>query len=102
MPDCPLRTRESGSSLDVPVHVQPRARSNQIVGIHNGALKLKIVAPPVEDAANKAILRFFANLLEIPVSRVKMLTGERSRDKTLRIEGISLSQLLARLPENLR
>ncbi len=102
MSDLALRIRDSGSSLDVPLHVQPRARRNEIVGIHNGALKLKIVAPPVDAAANRAILRFFADLLEIPISRLRILSGEKARDKFLRIEGVSLSQFLSRLPSDLR
>ncbi len=101
MPDCMLKARESGSSLDVPLHVQTRARINRIIGIHDGALKLKIVAPPVDNAANKAILRFFSDLLEIPVSRLTIVSGEKSRDKFLRIEGFSLSRFLSRLPSNL-
>jgi hypothetical protein len=53
MPDIPLRTRESATALDVWLHVQPRAGRNEIAGIHNGALKLKVTAPPVDDAAKR-------------------------------------------------
>jgi uncharacterized protein (TIGR00251 family) len=96
-----LRIRESASGLVVSLHVQPRARSTAFAGIHNGALKLKVQAPPVDDAANQAIVRFFSELLEIPKSRLLITSGAKSREKTLRIEGISLARFLGHLPTDL-
>ena len=89
-----LRIRENPSSLDIPLHVQPRARRTELSGFHNGALKLKVQAPPVDDAANEAVVRFFAKLFEIPRSRLAITSGSKSRDKILRIEGISLTHFL--------
>jgi len=100
MPDSPLRTRESGTALDVWLHVQPRASRNQIVGVHNGSLKLKVTAPPVDDAANKTVLQFFASRLDIPKSRLRIVSGEKSREKILRIEGMSLRQFLSCLSQD--
>lgn len=101
MPDSPLKTRESGAALDVWLHVQPRANRNQIAGIHNGSLKLKVTAPPVDDAANKAVLQFMASQLHVPKSRLRIVAGEKSRDKILRIEGMALGQFLSILsPDN--
>ncbi len=96
-----LRIRENASFLDVPLHVQPRARRTEMAGAHNGALKLKVQAPPVDDAANEAIVRFFAKLLDIPKSRLSIVSGAKSRDKVLRIEGISLAQFCSRTVESL-
>ena len=89
--------RETPSGLDVPLHVQPRARRTELAGWHNGALKLKVQAPPVDDAANLAIVRFFSQLLAIPKARLAIASGSRSRDKILRIEGISRAQFLSQL-----
>jgi len=89
--------REIPSGLDVSLHVQPRARRNELAGWHNGALKLKVEAPPVDDAANQAIVRFFSQLLDIPKSRLTIASGARSRDKILRIEGISRAQFLSKI-----
>jgi uncharacterized protein len=91
-----IRERETG--LEVPLHVQVRARRDEIAGVHNGALKLRISAPPVDDAANRAIVAFFASLLAIPKSRLRIVSGQKSRDKVLRIEGISLDELRSHLP----
>ena len=94
--DCQVRERQAG--LEVPLHVQPRARRNEIVGLHDGALKLRIAAPPVDDAANRAIIAFFASLLAMPKSRLQIVSGQKSRDKVLRIEGMTLGELRSRLP----
>ena len=90
-----VRIRENASFLDVPLHVQPRARRTEMAGIHNGALKLKVQAPPVDDAANEAIVRFFSKLLDIPRSRLSLVSGLKSRDKILRVEGVSLARFRA-------
>jgi len=92
-----VRIRENASFLDVPLHVQPRARRTEIAGTHNGALKLKVQAPPVDDAANEAVVRFFAKLLDIPRTRLCIASGAKSRDKILRVQGVSLVQLRSRL-----
>ena len=101
MNDPPLRIQPTACAIEVALHVQPRARRNEITGIHNGALKLKVVAPPVEDAANRAVVQFFASLLKIPKSRLTIISGQKSRDKVLRIEGISQTDLLSRLHSGL-
>jgi uncharacterized protein (TIGR00251 family) len=90
-----LRVRESGAGLEVTVHVQVRARRNEIVGLHNGALKTRIAAPPVDNAANVAIVRYFSSLLAVPASRVHVVSGMKSREKVLMIERLSLAAFLS-------
>lgn len=97
MHDRPLQIRETAAGLEVPLHVQPRARRSEIAGIHNGALKLKVLAPPVDDAANRAIIDFFSALLDMPKSCISLPSGLKSRDKTLRIRGISLKGFLDKI-----
>lgn len=92
-----LLIRETGSGIDLLVRVQPRARSCALAGIHGGALKVKVTAPPVDQAANRALVEFFASMLEIPKSRIAIVTGERSRVKTLRIAGIGEQEFLRRI-----
>jgi len=89
------RIRETGTGLMVPLHVQPRARRTQIAGIHNGALKVKVSAPPVDDAANRAIVEYFSKILGLPKSHVRIVAGQKSRDKLLHIDGISLQTFQA-------
>lgn len=86
-PDC--RIRETKTGIEVSLHVQPRARQTQITGIHGDALKIKVSAPPVDDAANRALIEFFSRLLGLPKSRFLIVAGQKSRGKVLRIEGIS-------------
>lgn len=97
MTDTPLNVRETAIGLEVRIHVQPRAKRCEISGIYNGALKVKVVAPPVDDAANRAIIEFFASLLDIPKSSISIPTGSKSKDKILQIKGLSFRSFLDRL-----
>jgi uncharacterized protein len=97
MPDTPVRVKESDGALEISLHVQPRARKTEIAGEFNGALKLKVMAPPVDDAANKAVIQYFASLLSIPKSRIEITSGEKSREKKLRISGIRAAEFYKRL-----
>lgn len=84
-----LLIRRTPDGLQIRLHVQPRAKKNEISGIHNGALKVKITAPPVDDAANRAVIEYLADRLGIPKSKLAILSGARSRDKNLRVCGMS-------------
>jgi uncharacterized protein (TIGR00251 family) len=95
MDDPSLQIRETAAGLEVRIHVQPRARRNELAGIHNGALKLKVLAPPVDDAANRAIIEFFSSLLDISKSSIRIISGQKSRDKTLLIQGLSQKAFIA-------
>jgi uncharacterized protein (TIGR00251 family) len=91
-----LKVNETGTGLVVRLHVLPRAKRCEIAGVHNGALKIKITAPPVDDAANRAIIEFFSASLGLPKSNLQILAGAKSRDKILQIKGVSLADFLAR------
>ncbi len=82
------------------VHVQPRASRNEVCGIHQGALKIRLTAPPVEGEANRALVRFVSGLLGVKRSCVAVEKGESSRLKLLRIQGPSTEEA-ARLLERL-
>jgi uncharacterized protein (TIGR00251 family) len=94
----PRRIRETASGLTVPLHVQPRAGRSALAGFHDGALKLKVAAPPVDDAANRAVIEFFATSLGIPRARLRIASGSRSREKTLQIAGMSINEFLRCFP----
>jgi uncharacterized protein (TIGR00251 family) len=95
--DAGLKVRETGAGLEVRLHVQPRARRCEIAGVFDGALKVKVTAPPVEDAANRAIIEFLSGMLNIPKSSFRILAGAKSRGKTLQIRGVSLREFRMRL-----
>jgi uncharacterized protein (TIGR00251 family) len=82
------------------VRVIPRARRNEIAGWREGALVVRLTAPPVEGSANKALLRFLAEVLQVRLPDVTLLTGEKSREKVIRIEGLTDGELAARLPRS--
>jgi len=71
------------------VRLQPRAARNQIVGWHADALKVRVHAPPVDDAANHALLSLLSRTLKIAPSSLRIVHGHKSRDKLLEIDGLS-------------
>ena len=71
------------------VRVQPRAKKNALAGQIEQEWKLLLTAPPVEGRANQACIEFFARGLRIPQSRVRLLSGEKSRHKVLELDGVS-------------
>jgi len=89
MSDTPLQIRQTDSGLEIRLHVQPRAKRSEAAGVHNGALKIKVTAPPVDGAANHAVKEYLASLLGISRSKLRILAGVRSRHKVLLVEGIS-------------
>jgi len=89
--------REHPNGVTLAVKVQPRAARNQIGGLQGSELKISVTAPPVEDAANDALLRFLGEVLGCPRGRVQLLRGRASRHKTVFIQGFSAATVLARL-----
>ncbi len=71
----------------LPVRVQPRASREQILGWHDGRLKIALNAPPVEGAANGALCRLLAKALGVGKTAVQVIQGEKSREKLVRIQG---------------
>jgi hypothetical protein len=82
---------------DLHVHVQPRASRNEIVGWREGALAVRLTAPPVEGAANKACRDFLAQSLGVKRADVELLSGEKSREKRFRITGLTDEALRERI-----
>jgi uncharacterized protein len=74
-------------SFEVKVH--PRAHKNAITGEVGGALKLSLTAPPANGRANEACIEFFANLLKVPRSSVTIAAGQSSRNKVIRVAGVT-------------
>jgi uncharacterized protein len=87
-----LKVRETAWGLEVRLHVLPRAKHSELAGVHSGALKLKVTAPPVDNAANRAIIDFFSSLLGVSKSSLSIPMGAKSRDKILLIKGLTLSR----------
>jgi uncharacterized protein len=71
------------------VHLIPNAKIDKVVGEHGDAIKIKLRAPAVEGKANAALRGFLAEKLSIPQRAIALERGERSRDKVIRIDGLS-------------
>ena len=76
------------------VYLQPKSSKNEIVGSYRDGIKVRITAPPIEGKANEALIRFLAKEFLISPSRIEILKGSRSREKTLKISGVALREHL--------
>ena len=88
MSDQWLRADATNGSVRLLLHVQPRASRNEIAGVHGGALKVRIMAPAVEGAANAALIEFLAARLGVRKDAVRVVTGRHGRSKLVEIAGI--------------
>jgi uncharacterized protein (TIGR00251 family) len=88
---------QSPSGVTFAVKLHPRARKNAITGEAGDALKVSLTAPPVEGRANEACIEFFANLLKLPRSSITIAAGQTSRNKVIRVTGLSLQEVRRRL-----
>jgi uncharacterized protein len=88
-----LRCTDTADSVTFTVHVQPRASRAEVCGIHNGELKVRLTAPPVDDAANTQCVELIAKRLGIAKSAVTILHGNKSRHKTVRATGVTLQAI---------
>lgn len=83
----PLDARDDG--VLIRLRVQPNARHNMIRFEDDGRIRVSLTAPPVEGAANKALIRFMARFLGVKRSNVSLASGGRSRDKAILVRGLS-------------
>jgi uncharacterized protein len=85
------------SSVRIDVYVQPRASRTAVAGERDGAIKIRLAAPPVDGAANAALVEFIAERLDIAKSRVRVAAGRTSRRKLIEIDGVTLEAVRAAL-----
>lgn len=88
-----LNCSESDGAIYFTVRVVPRASRSQIVGEHDGALRVRVAAPPVEGAANEELVRVLSRALDVPRQAVEIQSGHTSKLKRLRIRGATLNRL---------
>jgi uncharacterized protein (TIGR00251 family) len=92
-----IQIRDIPGGASFAVKVQPRARRNAITGEVGEALKVALTAPPLEGRANEACIEFLANLLKLPRSSISIASGQKSRNKVIRVAGISAAQVKVHL-----
>jgi uncharacterized protein (TIGR00251 family) len=91
-PDHPLCTL-NGDGIILSLHIQPRASKNEVCGVQDNSLKIRLTSPPVDGAANKLCREFLAGIFDVPKSAVKLISGETSRHKRVYIQGIDTIRL---------
>ena len=79
--------------LTFAVRIVPRASRSEIVGEHDGALRIRIAAPPVEGAANRELVRTLAKIFKLPQNAVEIVSGASSKNKTVRVRGADPAML---------
>jgi len=79
------------------LRIVPNAKRNEVVGLHGEAIKIKVKAPAVEGKANEALRDFLAGCLGVSARDVELVSGEKSRDKTVAITGLEVGPIKARL-----
>jgi uncharacterized protein len=77
------------SGVTFPVRVQPRASRSGVAGEVDGALRIRLAAPPVDGEANEELVNLLAKLLDIPRRQVEIISGLKSKNKVVRVSGIS-------------
>jgi len=81
-------TRKDLVTTRLEVYVQPRASKTEVTGVHDGRIKIRLAAPPVDGAANAELVSFVASRLGVAKSKVRVVAGDASRRKVLEIEGV--------------
>jgi uncharacterized protein (TIGR00251 family) len=89
-----IEVREKDGSVSFRVRVQPRAGRDEIGGEWQGALRVRLKAPPVDDRANEALRRLLSASLNVPLAAVKIAQGQHSRSKRVEIRGATAAQVL--------
>ena len=85
--------RQTTAGVELDVRVIPRAKRTEAAGLRNGALVVRLAAPPVDGAANAALVAFLASALGVPSRAVQLLSGERGRQKRILIAGAVVAQV---------
>jgi len=88
------RAAEAAASITLSLRIQPRASKNEIVRLENNGLKIRLTAPPVDGAANEALVRFLADQFKVTRSQVEIVSGHTSRDKIVTISGVDNADTL--------
>jgi uncharacterized protein (TIGR00251 family) len=93
-------TAQEGGAVFL-VKVVPRASRNEIAGVQGEAVRVRLTAPPVEGAANRALVKLLAETLKVPERDIQIMAGHTGRQKVVRVAGLSARELDARLREHL-
>ena len=89
--------REAGGAIVLALHVQPGAKRTEAAGTHGDSLKIRLAAPPVDGKANAALLEFLARKVGAGRTALTLISGQTSRTKRVRVDGVVADALRALL-----
>jgi len=92
-----FQIQSTPTGVRLTIHVQPRASRTAIAGLHGDAIRVRLAAPPVEGAANEALVRFLAAVLRVPRSSVAIASGHSGRRKVVTVAGVTAAEAARRL-----
>ena len=106
MPETQLRINPYKSGIRFSAIIQPRSTQNEVLGIHNNSLKIRLTSPPVDGAANKNCVKFLAKFLGLSPSKIHIVAGLNNKNKTIEIVDIDESafrnKLTTKIPNLLK
>ncbi len=88
MPENHLRINSYKSGIRFSAVIQPRSTQNEVLGVHNNSLKIRLTSPPVDGAANKTCIKFLAKSLGVSPSKIRIVAGLNNKNKTIEIDDI--------------
>ena len=95
-----LKITQVDGGIEIEVIAKPKARREGIDGVHDGALRVAVNAPPDKGKANEALIRVLARFIGVPVSNVSIVSGHGSRRKRIRVMGGSVEALMSLISED--
>ncbi|PIP74074.1 MAG: hypothetical protein COW89_01195 [Nitrospinae bacterium CG22_combo_CG10-13_8_21_14_all_47_10] len=102
MPETQFRINPCENGIRFSAVIQPRSSQNEVSGIHNNSLKIRLTSPPVDGAANKTCIKFLAKWLGVSPSRISIVAGLSNKNKTIEISGMDESvfrdKLITKIP----
>jgi uncharacterized protein len=81
------------ASVTFSIRIQPRASKNEIMRMNDGRLKIRLTAPPVDGAANEALVKFLADQLNVSRSQLEIVSGHTGREKIIKVNGMTDSEV---------
>lgn len=90
-------SKPDSAGVTLRIHVQPRASRNAIERRNDGTFRVRLTAAPVDNEANRALIEYLSDRIGTPRAALSIITGERSREKTIRVRGLTLDELERRL-----
>jgi uncharacterized protein len=93
-----LRIKDYKDGIQFSAVINPRSTNNKICGLQDEYLKIRITSPPVGGNANKMCVKFLAKILSVSPSQIVIVSGQQGRKKIIRIDGMSTSEFLKKIP----